>query len=60
MDTVEEEGPKREFLRLLRNNLVESLGVFQDRGVAGRYVLTHNAEKLNKHEYYMAARAIRI
>ena len=32
-------------------------GVFQETGVAGKYVLTHNAEKLNNHEYYMAGRA---
>ena len=57
METVDDKGPKREFLRLLRNNLVKGSGVFQETGVAGRYVLTHNAEKLNNHEYYMAGRA---
>ena len=57
METVDDKGPKREFLQLLRNNLVEASGVFQETGVAGKYVLTHNVEKLNNHEYYMAGRA---
>ena len=52
METVDDKGPKREFLRLLRNNLVEASGVFQET-----VVLTHNAEKLNNHQYYMAGRA---
>ena len=57
MDTVDDEGPKREVLRLLRSNLVKSLGVFQETGVAGRHVLTQNAEKLINHKYCVAGRA---
>ena len=57
MDTVDDKGPKREFLRLLVKNVVECSGVFQETAIKGAYVLTHNANKLNCHEYYMAGRA---
>lgn len=60
MQTVDDHGPKREFLRLLRNVLVERSGIFQQSGKAGAYVLTHNAQKLQNHEYYMAGRAFAI
>jgi hypothetical protein len=52
--------PKREFLRILRNVLVERSGIFQQTGKTGAYVLTHNAQKLQSHEYYMAGRALAI
>ena len=54
MQTVDDHGPKRDFLRLLRNVLVERCGIFQQTGKAGEYVLTHNAQKLQSHEYYRA------
>ncbi|XP_028408712.1 G2/M phase-specific E3 ubiquitin-protein ligase-like [Dendronephthya gigantea] len=57
METVDDHGPKREFLRVLRNDLVERSGIFQPTGKAGAYVLTHNAQKLQSHEYYLAGRA---
>jgi len=57
MMTVDDKGPRREFLRLLRNDLVQSTGIFQETAKKGAYVLTHNATKLNNHEYYMAGRA---
>lgn len=60
MLTVDDHRPKREFLRLLRNVLVERSGIFQQTGKAGAYVLTHNAQKLQSHEYYMAGRAFAI
>ena len=37
--------------------MVESSGVFQETANKGAYVLTHNANKLSTHEYYMAGRA---
>ena len=57
MQTVDDHGPKREFLRLLRNILFELSGIFQQIGKTGAYILTHNAQKLQSHEYYMAGRA---
>jgi hypothetical protein len=60
MQTVDDHGPKREFLRILRNVLVELSGIFQQTGKTGAYVLTHNAQKLQSHEYYMAGRAMAI
>ena len=60
MQTVDDHGPKRDFLRLLRNVLVEHCGIFQQTGKAGAYVLTHNGQKLQSHEYYMAGRAFAI
>ena len=50
---MDDHGPKRDFLRLLRNDLVERCGIFQQTGKAGAYVLTHNAQNLQSHEYYM-------
>ena len=60
MQTVDDHGPKREFLRVLRDVLVERSGIFQQTRKAGAYVLTHNAQKLQSHEYYMAGRAFAI
>ena len=60
MQTVDDHGPKRDFLRLLRNVLVERCGIFQQTGKAGAYVLTHNAQKLQSHDYCMAGRAFAI
>ncbi|CAB3985607.1 G2 M phase-specific E3 ubiquitin- ligase-like isoform X2 [Paramuricea clavata] len=57
METVDDKGPKREFLRLLRNDVIRRSGLFQETAKVGAYVLTHNADKLNNHEYYMAGRA---
>jgi hypothetical protein len=57
MDTVDDKGPIREFLRLLVKNVVECSGVFHETANKGAYVLTHNANKLNSHVYYMAGRA---
>lgn len=57
METVDDKGPKHEFLRLLRNDVVRRPGLFQETAKVGAYVLTHNADKLNNHEYYMAGRA---
>lgn len=60
MQTIDDHGPKREFLRLMRNDLVERSGIFQLTGNSGAYVLTHNAMKLQCREYYMAGRAFAI
>lgn len=60
MNTVDDKGPRRDFLRLLRNNVVECSGVFKKTANVGAYVLTHNANKLNSHEYYMAGRAFAV
>lgn len=57
METVYDHRPKREFLRLFTNVLVERSGIFQQTREVGAYVLTHNAQKLQSHEYYMAGRA---
>jgi hypothetical protein len=57
MATIDDKGPRREFLRLLRNSLVQHTGIFQETAKKGAYILAHNANKLNSHEYYMAGRA---
>ena len=43
METVDDKGPKHEFLSLLRRDVIRRPGLFQETAKVGAYVLTHNA-----------------
>ena len=57
LSTVDDTGPRRDFLRRCLIDMKENSGIFSSVG-EGSYTVTHNLEKLLKHDYFSAGRAM--
>ena len=57
LSIVDDTSPRRDFLRRCLIDIKENSGIFSSVR-EGSYTLTHNLEKLLKHDYFSAGRAM--
>ena len=58
LSTVDDGGPRREFLYRLLKDIINNGSVFQPSGETDALSITHSAQKLESRMYYWAGRAI--